>query len=148
MLHAEQKATLVEKFKRHEGDTGSPEVQIALLTERIVYLNEVHFKVHSKDHASHRGLLKMVGQRRRLLSYLKRESVERYRALVEALSLRKLPSPPGGAPRRPLLLERARRAAVASSSLRGRERIAPSHRRRRPPRGAQRFWPDSGPWLS
>lgn len=87
-LHTQQKATIVEKFRTHEGDTGSPEVQIALLTERITHLTE-HFKTHSKDHASRRGLLKLVGQRRRLLDYLRRTSIERYRGVVSSLSLRK-----------------------------------------------------------
>ena len=87
-LHTQQKATIVEKFRTHEGDTGSPEVQIALLTERITHLTE-HFKTHSKDHASRRGLLKLVGQRRRLLDYLRRTSIERYRGVVTSLSLRK-----------------------------------------------------------
>lgn len=88
-LHTEQKSQIVEKFKTHDADTGSPEVQIALLTERITYLTE-HFKTHTKDHASRRGLLKMVGKRRRLLDYLRRISVDRYRAVVGALNLRKL----------------------------------------------------------
>jgi small subunit ribosomal protein S15 len=87
-LHTQQKAQIVGKYKQHEADTGSSEVQIALLTERIVYLTD-HFKVHVKDHASRRGLLKLVGQRRRLLDYLKRTNVERYRAIVGALTLRK-----------------------------------------------------------
>ncbi len=87
-LHTQQKAQIVEKFKTHEADTGSSEVQIALLTERIVYLTD-HFRVHVKDHASRRGLLKLVSQRRRLLDYLKRTNVERYRTIVGALSLRK-----------------------------------------------------------
>ena len=78
----------VEQFKRHETDTGSPEVQVALLTKRIESLTG-HFKTHAKDHLSRRGLLKMVGQRRRLLDYLKRSNVERYRKVVSALSLRK-----------------------------------------------------------
>ncbi|MCC6648526.1 MAG: 30S ribosomal protein S15 [Polyangiaceae bacterium] len=88
MLHTNQKAEIVSKFQRAEGDTGSPEVQVALLTEQIAFLNE-HLKTHKKDHASRRGLLKMVGRRRRLLDYLRGESVERYRALVQALGLRK-----------------------------------------------------------
>ncbi|HEU4406400.1 MAG TPA: 30S ribosomal protein S15 [Polyangiaceae bacterium] len=87
-LHTQQKAQIVDKYKQHEADTGSSEVQIALLTERIVYLTD-HFKVHVKDHASRRGLLKLVGQRRRLLDYLKRTDVERYRTIVSALNLRK-----------------------------------------------------------
>ena len=87
-LHAQQKSEIVEKFKQHEGDTGSPEVQVALLTERITHLTD-HLKTHSKDHSSRRGLLKMVGQRRRLLDYLRKTSTERYRAVVSSLSLRK-----------------------------------------------------------
>ena len=88
MLHAIEKASIVEKFRRHEGDTGSPEVQIALLTERIVELTE-HFKTHKKDHHSRRGLLKMVSQRRRHLDYLKRLDMERYRVVIAALNIRK-----------------------------------------------------------
>lgn len=88
MIHSETKAAIVEKFRQHEKDTGSPEVQVALLTERITQLTE-HFKTHKKDHHSRRGLLKLVGQRRRLLDYLKRKDVERYRKLVTALNLRK-----------------------------------------------------------
>ena len=87
-LHSEKKAELVTKFRTHESDTGSPEVQIALLTERISYLTE-HFKTHLKDHHSRRGLLLMVSKRRRLLSYLKKTSLERYRKTVTALNLRK-----------------------------------------------------------
>jgi small subunit ribosomal protein S15 len=87
-LLTDQKASLVEKFRTHETDTGSPEVQVALITERIAYLTG-HFKTHLKDHHSRRGLLKLVGQRRRLLDYLKRVDVERYRKLVGALNLRK-----------------------------------------------------------
>ena len=87
-LHTETKAALVQKYRLHEGDTGSPEVQIALLTERISYLTE-HFKTHAKDHHSRRGLLKLVSKRRGLLSYLKRTSLERYRSTVQALNLRK-----------------------------------------------------------
>lgn len=82
-----RKATLITKHAQHEGDTGSPEVQIALLTERISHLNE-HFKTHAKDHHSRRGLLQMVGQRRRLLDYLKRTDLESYRKLIEQLGLR------------------------------------------------------------
>ena len=88
MLHTEQTAQIVDKFKRGESDTGSPEVQVALLTEKVTHLTE-HLKTHSKDHASRRGLLKMVGQRRRLLDYLRSKDVERYRTLVAALGLRK-----------------------------------------------------------
>jgi small subunit ribosomal protein S15 len=87
-LHTETKTELIGKFRTHESDTGSPEVQIALLTERIGYLTE-HFKTHAKDHHSRRGLLKMVSKRRRLLSYLKKTSLERYRKTVSALNLRK-----------------------------------------------------------
>lgn len=87
-LHPEKKTSLVEKFRTHNTDTGSPEVQVALLTERIGYLTD-HFKTHAKDHHSRRGLLRMVSKRRRLLDYLKRTSLERYRKLVSALSLRK-----------------------------------------------------------
>ena len=87
-LHSEKKAELVTKFRTHETDTGSPEVQIALLTERISYLTE-HFKTHLKDHHSRRGLLLMVSKRRRLLSYLKKSSLDRYRKTVAALNLRK-----------------------------------------------------------
>lgn len=87
-LHTEKKAELLEKFRTHESDTGSPEVQIALLTERIAYLTE-HFKTHTKDHHSRRGLLKMVSKRRRLLNYLKKSSLDRYRKTVSALNLRK-----------------------------------------------------------
>jgi small subunit ribosomal protein S15 len=78
----------ITKYARHEGDTGSPEVQVALLTERINHLTE-HFKTHAKDHHSRRGLLKLVGARRRMLDYLKRKDLEGYRKLIEALKLRK-----------------------------------------------------------
>ena len=88
MLHAVQKSTVIEKFATHEGDTGSPEVQIALLSERITYLTE-HFKTHKKDHHSRRGLLKLVSQRRRQLDYLKGVDIERYRSLIGRLNLRK-----------------------------------------------------------
>ncbi len=87
-LKKEDKAALVDKYGRTQGDTGSSEVQIALLTERITYLTE-HLKTHPKDHASRRGLLKMVGQRRRLLDYLRRSGPDRYRSLLEELGLRK-----------------------------------------------------------
>lgn len=83
-----QKLEVIEKFKRHEGDTGSPEVQVALITKRIDYLQE-HFKTHKKDHHSRRGLLMLVGQRRRLLDYLRGKDGLRYKAVVEALGLRK-----------------------------------------------------------
>lgn len=82
------KQDIIEKFRTHEGDTGSPEVQIALLTQRINHLNE-HFKTHKKDHHSRRGLLKMVGQRRNLLNYLKNKDIDRYRAILEQLNLRR-----------------------------------------------------------
>ncbi|CCX41180.1 30S ribosomal protein S15 [Clostridium sp. CAG:1024] len=82
------KQEIIEAYALHEGDTGSPEVQIALLTERINHLNE-HLKLHKKDHHSRRGLLKMVGQRRGLLNYLKEKDIERYRAIVASLNLRK-----------------------------------------------------------
>jgi small subunit ribosomal protein S15 len=85
---ASRKADTIKKFAQHEGDTGSPEVQVALLTERISHLTE-HFKVHQKDHHSRRGLLKLVGQRRRLLDYLKSKSVDRYRGLIDTLGIRK-----------------------------------------------------------
>ena len=87
-LLKDRKQELVSKFARGEGDTGSPEVQIALLSERITYLTE-HFKTHAKDHHSRRGLLKLVGQRRRLLDYLKRKDVNRYRTVIDALGIRK-----------------------------------------------------------
>ncbi len=87
-LDTEQKKKIIEKFKIHDSDTGSPEVQIALLSARIGYLTE-HFKVHKKDHASRRGLLKLVGQRRRLLDYLKRQDIERYRSIIKELGIRK-----------------------------------------------------------
>lgn len=84
----EKKKSIIETIKTHEKDTGSPDVQIAILTERINNLTE-HFKLHSKDHHSRRGLLKLVGQRKSLLTYLKNKDVERYRALVAKLGLRK-----------------------------------------------------------
>ena len=82
------KKAIIAKYAQHEGDTGSPEVQIALLTERINHLNE-HLKTHKQDNHSRRGLLKMVGKRRGLLDYLKAKDIERYRAIVAALELRK-----------------------------------------------------------
>ena len=88
MLGTERKQEIISEFKRHEGDTGSPEVQVAILTERINYLTS-HFKTHKKDHHSRRGLLKMVGQRRRLLNYLIKHDVERYRSLIKTLGLRR-----------------------------------------------------------
>lgn len=87
-MDKETKTAIIEKYKLHEGDTGSPEVQIAILTERINHLNE-HLKVNKKDHHSRRGLLKMVGQRRGLLNYLTKVDIERYRAIIEKLGLRK-----------------------------------------------------------
>jgi small subunit ribosomal protein S15 len=84
----EHKSTLISDFRRGEADTGSPEVQVALLTRRIEELTE-HLKTHEKDHHSRRGLLQMVGKRRRLLDYLRREDVERYRALISRLGLRR-----------------------------------------------------------
>lgn len=87
-LQAERKASLVTKYRTHEKDTGSPEVQVALLSERITYLTE-HFKTHKKDHHSRRGLLKLVGQRRRLLDYLKSKDANRYKKLIEGLGIRK-----------------------------------------------------------
>jgi small subunit ribosomal protein S15 len=87
-ITTEKKKTLIEDYKTHDADTGSPEVQIALLTERITNLTE-HFKHHKQDHHSRRGLLKLVGQRRRLLNYLKRRDVNRYRELIARLGIRK-----------------------------------------------------------
>ncbi|WP_352417836.1 30S ribosomal protein S15 [Proteiniborus sp.] len=87
-LSKEEKAKIIEEYKVHEGDTGSPEVQIAILTHRINKLNE-HLKAHKKDHHSRRGLLKMVGQRRGLQNYLEKTDIERYRNLVEKLGLRR-----------------------------------------------------------
>ncbi len=87
-LHKTVKADLVDKFKKHDKDTGSPEVQVALLTQRIRDLTE-HFKVHKHDHHSRRGLLKLVGQRRRLLKYLKTNHEDRYFALIKELGLRR-----------------------------------------------------------
>ena len=83
-----KKVELIEKFRLHESDTGSPEVQIALLTDRITYLTE-HFKIHKKDHHSRRGLLKIVGKRRSLLNYLKKKDVERYKKVIGELGIRK-----------------------------------------------------------
>jgi small subunit ribosomal protein S15 len=84
----EKKTELVQKYRQHDKDTGSPEVQVALLSERINYLTE-HFKTHKKDHHSRRGLLKLVGQRRRLLDYLRTVDVARYKTLIEQLGIRK-----------------------------------------------------------
>lgn len=88
MLATDKKQEIISSFKLHDSDTGSPEVQIAILTERITYLTE-HFKVHKKDHHSRRGLLKIVGQRRRLLDYLKKKDVERYRVIIAKLGIRR-----------------------------------------------------------
>jgi len=87
-LEKERKNQIVEEFKTHEGDTGSPEVQVAILTEQINTLND-HLRIHKKDHASRRGLLKMVGQRRSLLTYLRDKDVARYRGLIQRLGLRR-----------------------------------------------------------
>jgi small subunit ribosomal protein S15 len=84
----EQKTDLITQYRTHESDTGSPEVQIALLSNRITYLTD-HFKSHAKDHHSRRGLLKLVGKRRRLLDYLKKKNVDRYRTVIEKLGIRK-----------------------------------------------------------
>jgi small subunit ribosomal protein S15 len=84
----EFKSSVIDQYKAHASDTGSPEVQIALLSERINYLND-HFKSHKKDHSSRRGLLKMVGRRRSLLDYLKSKDVERYRGVIQKLGIRK-----------------------------------------------------------
>lgn len=88
VLDAEKRKGIIGSYQLHEKDTGSPEVQIALLSGRIEYLTE-HFKTHKKDHHSRRGLLKLVGQRRRLLDYVKNKDVERYRAVIQRLGLRK-----------------------------------------------------------
>ena len=88
MIQKEVKQELIEKYKMHEGDTGSPEVQIAVLTNRINELN-AHLKEHPKDKHSYRGLLKMVGHRRNLLAYLQKVDIERYRALIKRLGIRK-----------------------------------------------------------
>lgn len=87
-LSKETKHDVIEQFKLHDNDSGSPEVQIALLTERIRSLTE-HFKVHKSDHHSRRGLLKLVGQRRRLLDYLKKKNVEQYKLIIKQLKLRR-----------------------------------------------------------
>ena len=88
VFSTEEKKKLIEKFRLHESDTGSPEVQVALLSHRIAYLTE-HLKVHKKDHHSRRGLLILVGRRRRLLNYVKNKDIKRYRAIIEALGLRR-----------------------------------------------------------
>ena len=87
-LDATQKRGIIDRFRQHESDTGSTEVQVAILSERISYLTD-HFKTHAKDHHSRRGLIKLVGQRRRLLNYLKNKDIDRYRTLIEQLGLRK-----------------------------------------------------------
>ena len=87
-LTTEDKKNLIEKYKVHDSDTGSPEVQVGLLTNRIEYLTE-HLKVHKKDHHSRRGLLKLVGQRRRLLDYLKGREFNRYKSVIDRLGIRK-----------------------------------------------------------
>ncbi|MGA2938686.1 MAG: 30S ribosomal protein S15 [Syntrophobacteraceae bacterium] len=88
VMTPEKKKEIIDDFRVHSADTGSPEVQIALLSERITYLTE-HFKSHKKDHHSRRGLLKLVGQRRQLLNYLKRKNIERYNTVIERLGLRR-----------------------------------------------------------
>ena len=88
MLDAEKREAIIGSYRLHEKDTGSPEVQIALLSARIEYLTD-HFKMHKKDHHSRRGLLKLVGQRRRLLDYLKNKDIERYRTIIQRLGLRR-----------------------------------------------------------
>lgn len=88
MMDAEKKTDLITKYRLHESDTGSPEVQIAILTERINYLTE-HLKIHKKDHHSRRGLLKMVGQRRGLLNYLKDKDLSRYQQIIKSLNIRR-----------------------------------------------------------
>ena len=87
-LSTEVKSEIIEKFRTHDSDVGSPEVQVALLTKRINELTE-HFKIHKKDHHGRRGLLKLVGRRRRMLAYLKKKDLERYRKTIESLGLRK-----------------------------------------------------------
>ncbi|MEN6464353.1 MAG: 30S ribosomal protein S15 [Syntrophaceae bacterium] len=88
MLVSDKKKEIITSYRSHDNDTGSPEVQIALLSARIQYLTE-HFKSHKKDHHSRRGLLKIVGQRRRILDYLKKKDVERYRAVIQRLGIRR-----------------------------------------------------------
>jgi small subunit ribosomal protein S15 len=87
-LSTDQKQEIINRYRLHDADTGSPEVQVAILSERITYLTD-HFKSHAKDHHSRRGLIKLVGQRRRLLNYLKNNNIDRYRTLIEQLGLRK-----------------------------------------------------------
>lgn len=88
MLGKEEKSTIISEYKLHEGDTGSPEVQIAILTTRINSLSD-HLRAHKKDHHSRRGLYKLIGQRRGLLNYLEKKDINRYRALIERLGLRR-----------------------------------------------------------
>ena len=88
VLTTENKKELIEKYKLHDSDTGSPEVQIGLLTHRILYLTD-HLKIHKKDHHSRRGLLMLVGRRRRLLNYVKNKDITRYRGIIETLGLRR-----------------------------------------------------------
>jgi small subunit ribosomal protein S15 len=88
VLVSDKKKEIITSYRSHDNDTGSPEVQIALLSARIQYLTE-HFKSHKKDHHSRRGLLKIVGQRRRILDYLKKKDVERYRAVIQKLGIRR-----------------------------------------------------------
>jgi len=88
VLSTDDKKKLIDQYKLHESDTGSPEVQVGLLTQRITYLTE-HLKVHKKDHHSRRGLLMLVGRRRRLLNYVKGKDVKRYRSIIEALGIRR-----------------------------------------------------------
>jgi small subunit ribosomal protein S15 len=88
VLVSDKKKEIITSYRSHDNDTGSPEVQIALLSARIQYLTE-HFKTHKKDHHSRRGLLKIVGQRRRILDYLKKKVVERYRAIIQKLGIRR-----------------------------------------------------------
>jgi small subunit ribosomal protein S15 len=87
-LTKDRKTGIIDNYRTHDRDTGSPEVQVAILSDRITYLTE-HFKVHAKDHHSRRGLLMLVGQRRRLLDYLKSKDVQRYASLIERLKIRK-----------------------------------------------------------
>lgn len=87
-LTTQEKKKLIKQFKLHESDTGSPEVQVGLLTHRISYLTE-HLKIHKKDHHSRRGLLMLVGRRRRLLNYVKSKDINRYRAIIESLGLKR-----------------------------------------------------------
>lgn len=87
-LTKERKSEVIESYRTHDSDTGSPEVQVAILTERITYLTD-HFKSHKKDHHSRRGLLKLVGQRRRLLDYLIQKDISRYRNLIQRLGIRR-----------------------------------------------------------